>query len=187
MATRGVWVMPTLALLVAACGGQAASTAPSPARTPATPSTPAESTVPTVAPPSAAASLAAGTIGYRVVNEGTAPVDVYVRSQGEVHTALAAGALAAGAVSDEVFPPAPGEVVVLPAGGGDPTCVSGCAFVAQASTNSGEGNHRILVARGDTSVELWADPTPASVGKVANALRPSDPAMAMAIVEAGGV
>jgi hypothetical protein len=139
------------------------------------------------AAPTAAASLATGSIGYRVVNETAGAVDVYVRSQGLVEAALAMTALEPGAVTEELFPPEPGAIVVTATGTGDPTCVSSCDFAAEATTNSGEGKHRILVVRDGDSTEYWADPKADSVGKFGNALRPADATQPLVIIEAGGV
>ncbi|MEI7744927.1 MAG: hypothetical protein WCK58_14410, partial [Chloroflexota bacterium] len=136
-----------LPLLMAACGGSAA--------TPATTTAPATVAPPTVAPASEApateapASIAPGTIAYRVVNASSGPVDVYIRTQGLVTAAPAAMAVAPGAVTLDFFPPEPGTVVVLKAGSGDPTCVSGCSFLGESSTNAGEGDRRILVVGSD--------------------------------------
>jgi hypothetical protein len=170
------------AALVIGCGGTLESRAP--VATPSATATPTEA--PTAAP-TAAASLVAGSIGYRIVNQTNAPIDVYVRSQGIVRASLAKAALGPVEVTDELFPPEPGEIVVLPAGAGDPTCVISCDFAAEATSNTGEGKHRILVVRGADSTEYWADPKPASVGTAGNALRPADATRPLVIIEAGGV
>jgi hypothetical protein len=176
------WALAVAAILVAGCGGTLESRAPV--------ATPSATTTPTEAPtaaPTAAASLVAGSIGYRVVNETNAPIDIYVRSQGVVRASLAKAALGPVEVTAELFPPEPGEIVILPAGAGDPTCVISCDFAAEASTNGGEGSHRIILVRGADSSEFWADPKPASVGTYANALRPADATQPLVIIEAGGV
>lgn len=121
-----------------------------------------------------------------MVNEWTGPVDVYLRSQGLVQASRAVADLQPGAATEQLFPPDPGEVVVLPAGSGDATCVSDCSFVAQSSTNFGEGDFRILLVR-DASTELWANPSASSVGKTANALPPATPDRPLLIADAGGV
>ena len=180
---RAVWAATVAAALVMGCGG--AVSVPAPAVTPNATTAPTETAT---TAPTTAASLSAGTIGYRVVNESAGAVDVYVRSQGFVQASLAKAALAAGAVTDELFPPEPGEIVVLPAGStADAACVSSCAFVAEASSNSGEGHHRIVVVADGDFTEYWADPKPASVGASANALRPADVTQPLVIIEAGGV
>ncbi len=178
---RAAWAVALAAMTLVGCGGAASTNAPATAGA----TVPATST-PTAAP-TPAASLAAGTIGFRVVNATAGPVDVFVRTQNLVTASLAKAALAVGDVSNELFPPDPGEVVVLPAGTGDPTCVVTCSFVAEASINSGEGNHRILIARGADSTEYWAYPNAASLGVASNALRPADAAKSLVIIEAAGV
>jgi len=86
------------------------------------------------------------------------------------------------AVTAAFAPPEPGSVVVLRAGATNPTCVSGCGFLAETSTNAGEGNQRTLVVRGDGATEYWEYPKPASVGTIGNAIRPVDPARALLFV-----
>ena len=182
---RTVWAVALAAVLLGGCGGGTLESR-APTAAPTTAPTEAATEAPTTAP-TEAASLAAGTIGYRVVNQTAAAVDVYVRSQGLVQASLALASLEPGAVTAELFPPEPGAIVVLPAGTGDPTCVSSCDFSAEATSNTGEGKHRILVVRGADSTEYWADPKPGSVGAYGNALRPADATKPLVIIEAGGV
>lgn len=185
-------------LVVTACGGSAATAAPptsAPATTgPAATDTPAATDAPASpvqpsaeTPSEAPASMTPGTIAYRVANLTAGPVDVYVRTQGLVQALPAATGLAPGTVTDGLFPPDPGNVVVLPAGGTDPTCVSGCTFLAESSTTFGEGDRRLLVLRDGGATEYWENPAPASVGTSSNALPPADPAQALLIAEAQGV
>lgn len=185
---RTVWAVALTAVLLGGCGGgsPAAPTAPGPTQASTAAPTEAPTETPT-ATPTQTASLAAGSIGYRVVNQTAAAVDVYVRSQGLVQASLATASLEPGAVTAELFPPEPGAIVVLSAGKGDPTCVSSCDFAGEATSNTGEGNHRILVVGDGDATEYWANPKPASVGAFANALRPADPAKALVIIEASGV
>jgi len=179
-------------LAVTACGGSATTAVP-PTALPATnqPSAtdaPASPTQPSVETPTEApSSMTPGAIAYRVANLTAGPVDVYVRTQGLVQALPAATGVEPGAVTDDLFPPDPGSVVVLPAGGTDPTCVSGCTFLAESSTTFGDGDRRLLVVRGDGATEYWENPAPASVGTSSNALPPADPAQALLIAEAQGV
>jgi hypothetical protein len=178
-----------LALSATACGGTAATPAPaatSGARTgaPVITEAPAE---PTPAATEAPASIAPGTIAYRVVNLTVAPVDAWVRTQGLVTAAPGVAGLAPGAVSDDLFPPEPGTVVILPAGEGDPTCVMDCAFLGESSTTFGEGDRRILVVTADGVTEYWERATAASIGATSNALIPADPARAILVTEAAAV
>lgn len=191
-----------LAAGVAACGGSGSGSdgtgavapteaaATEAAATPDAASTdvPAATASPATPAPTEAAALIPGAIGYRIVNGTGAPVDVHVRSQGLVQAEAGALGLAPGAVSDALFPPDPGAVVVLPAGEGDPTCVTDCAFLAESSTTFGEGDLRVLVVRdGGSATEFWANPNASSVGAMANALAPADPATGLAIIDAGGM
>lgn len=173
---------------LAACGGSATPATEAPASAAPqteTPATPAPTAAPVTEAP---ASIVPGAIAYRVVNETSAPVDVYIRTQGLVTAQIAQASLVPGAVSTDLFPPDPGTVVVLPQGSGDPTCTSGCGFLAESSTNFGEGDLRILVVGADgTAPEFWANPKPASVGTIANALPPADPAQPLVIIDAGGM
>jgi hypothetical protein len=179
-------------LAVTACGGSAATVAPpaaAPATTgPAATDAPAAPTQPPAETPTdAPASMTPGAIAYRVANLTAGPVDVYVRTQGLVQALPAATGVAPGALTDDLFPPDPGSVVVLPAGGTDPTCVSGCTFLAESSTAFGDGDRRLLVVRDDGATEYWENPAPASAGTSSNALPPADPAQALLIAEAQGV
>jgi hypothetical protein len=189
-----------LTLALAACGGSSGSSvsggteATTPTATTAPAVTEAAITEPpataTPEPTTEAASMAPGSVAYRVANLTSAAVDVYVRTQGVVHAFPAAGAVAPGSVTDDLLPPEPGEVVVLPSGASgptDPACVIDCAFLAESSTNFGEGDRRLLVVRDDGATEYWEHPDPASVGTTANALPPADPARALLIAEAQGV
>ncbi len=136
----------------------------------------------------APAPLVPGSIAYRVVNEGTAAVDVWLRTQGVVTAAAGQLGVVPGGVTTDLFPPEPGMVVVLPAGSGDPTCVTDCGFLAESSTNFGEGGLRILVVGADgTAPEFWADPNPESVGTIGNALPLADPTGALLVIDAGGM
>jgi hypothetical protein len=197
MRTKAMLIAAMLA--VAACGGSSATGAPAatPAGTPAAIATTAPAateTVETTEAPEATeapASLVPGSIAYRVVNLAASPVDVFVRTQGLVHAFPAAAALAPGAVTEDLFPPEPGGVVVLPSGGAsalkDATCVMDCTFLGESSTTAGEGDRRLLVVRSDGATEYWEHPSAASVGTAANALLPADPASALLIAEAQGV
>jgi hypothetical protein len=184
-----------VAVAVMACGGSAGGGGtptepggPATANAPSLTAAPATTAVtPAPATQAAAASLPAGPVSFRVVNLSPAAVDVHLRSQGLVQAVPGVLALAPGAVSEPLSPPDPGEVVVLPAGTGDPVCVAGCDFLAQATTVGGEGTRRILVVRDGDATEFWEDPEAASVGKFGNALRPADPSLALVIVDAGGV
>jgi hypothetical protein len=185
------------ALAATGCGGNGGGTGTAPtagasetaqpvpaSEGPATAAAAPEATpVPTEAP-----ALVPGSVAYRVVNATGAPVDVHVRSQGLVRAEPAELGLEPGGVSSDLFPPDPGAVVILPAGEGDATCVSGCRFLAESSTTFGEGDLRVLVVRPDgASTELWANPEPASVGAIGNALAPADPTTGLVIIDAGGM
>jgi hypothetical protein len=190
---RTVWVVG-LALSMAACGGSGATAITQPPAATAPAVTEAAITeapaAPTPAPTEEAASMAPGSTAYRVVNLTGAPVDVYVRTQGVVHAFPAAGAVASGSVTPDLFPPEPGEVVVLPSGASgptDPACVIDCTFLGQSSTSFGEGDRRLLVVRDDGATEYWEHPSATSVGTASNALPPADPAKALLIAEAQGV
>jgi hypothetical protein len=192
---RTTWIVG-LAVVLAGCGssgGTTATTAPV-----ATTGPGSAAPVVTEAPPAstpeateAAASMTPGAIAYRVANLTAAPVDVFVRTDGVVHAFAAAKAVAPGTVTEDLFPPDPGSVVVVPAGSAagptDPTCVVGCTFLAESSTVSGDGDRRLLVVRSDGATEYWEHPSAASVGTAANALTPADPAKALLIAEAQGV
>ena len=194
-AARGasILLLGLVAIATSACGSSSAP--PATTDTPATgaPTMPVATDVPIASatePPAteAPASLAPGTIAYRVVNEGTAAVDVWLRSQGVVTAAAGQLGVVPGGVTADLFPPEPGTVVVLPAGTGDPTCVSDCGFLAESSTNFGEGGLRILVVGADgTAPEFWADPKPESVGTIGNALPLADPTSALLVIDAGGM
>lgn len=139
--------------------------------------------------PEALPSLAPGTIRYRVVNlyrdatGSPAPVDVYVRTQGLVQAAIIVTGLAHGMTTQDFSPPDPGKVVVSTAGAGDPTCVGDCPhFIAESSTTFGEGDARTIILYGGSSLELWHNPEPASVGVTGNALAPADPSAALLFV-----
>ena len=190
---RTAW-MVGLALAVAACGGSSATGATGATGAPEGTPEPAATEAPVTASPEvteAAASLVPGSIAYRVVNLTAGPVDVYVRTQGVVHAFPAANALAPGAVTEDLFPPEPGEVVVLPSGGAsgvtDPECVIDCTFPGESTTSFGDGDRRLLVVRDDGATEYWEHPAAASLGTAANALAPADPAQALLIAAAQGV
>jgi hypothetical protein len=196
--TTAVALALSASVALAACGGSggdsgapsaAAASTPGPVATTAPPATeaPAVTEAPATPAPSAAAALVPGSIAYRVLNQTASPVDVYLRSQGLVQAEPAALGLEPGDLTDALFPPDPGAVVVLPAGEGDATCVSGCSFLAESTTTFGEGDLRIVVVGQDGATEFWANPDAASVGAVANALAPADPDRALVIVDAGGM
>ncbi len=174
-----------MAVALAACGG--AATSPIPTAVPAPSRAATAAATATASTPAPAASLAVGSIKYRVVNLTSSAVDVYVRSQGLMVAAPAAVGVAAGSVSATLAPPEPGTVVVLKAGGTNPTCVSACGFLAESSTNAGEGTQRTLVVRSDGATEYWEIPKAASVGTVGNALRPADPTRPLLLVIAQAV
>ena len=195
---RRVWILG-LTFALAACGGSGGTGAPTPPATtaPAVTEAPAstspavtEAPAVTPAPTEETASMTPGSTAYRVANLTGAPVDVYVRTQGAVHAFPAASAVAPGSVTEDLFPPEPGSVVVLPSGASgptDPACVVDCTFLGESSTNFGEGDRRLLVVRDDGATEYWEHPDAASVGTTANALTPADPAKALLIAEAQGV
>ena len=108
-----------MAVALAACGGAATSPIPTAGPAPSRAATAAATA--TASTPAPAASLAVGSIKYRVVNLTSSAVDVYVRSQGLMVAAPAAVGVAAGSVSATLAPPEPGTVVVLKAGGTNPT------------------------------------------------------------------
>ena len=190
---RRIWLLSAMvAILVGACGASPATGAPSTGPTAA----PTDSGAPqgsasgpgaSAGATDAAASLEAGTIRYRVVNLSGDAVDVYIRTQGAVHAAPAALGVASGTVTADFFPPEPGTVVVATAGDKNPTCVIDCTFLAESSTNAGEGNQRTIVVYSASSTEFWENPEATSVGAAVNALAPADPTKALLSVYAEGV
>ena len=183
-----------VALVMAACGGAAATPAAGTPTTPAAsgPATSAPSVTtappePTPSPTIEAATVAPGSIAYRVVNLTDAPMDAWLRTDGLVTAAAGVLGLAPGEVSGDLFPPEAGGLVVLPAGSGDPTCVSDCPFLGETSAAFGDGDRRILVVGTDGATEYWEHPSAATLGTTSNALIPADPARAILVVEAQNV
>lgn len=177
------------AVLVAACGS------PSPVPTGAPPTagpTGAPTATPAAQPtatPEAPASLAPGSVEFRVVNlyrddsGAEAPVDVYARTQGLVQALMLQTALGYGEATDYFAPPDPGTVVVTTAGAGDPACVGSCPhFIVESSTTFGEGDARTIIVYDAGSLELWHHPEPGSVGSTGNALAPADVSAALLFV-----
>jgi hypothetical protein len=121
------------------------------------------------------------------VNLSEAILDVYVRTQGFVTAFPVAIGVAPGTVTGDFFPPEPGGVVVVRTGDKEPTCVVDCTFLAESSTGFGEGDQRTIVVREDGATEFWEYPDPTSIGKMANAIAPADPAQASMFVVAQGV
>ena len=183
-----------LTIVVGACGGSGATTGPTAGAatsattvptatalvTPSQPATPSPT-------PSAAPSLSPGAIRYRVVNLSEAVVDVHVRTQGIVTAFPVATGVVPGTVTGDFFPPEPGGVVVVRTGDMDPTCVVDCTFLAESSTGFGDGDQRTIVVREDGATEFWEHPEATSIGKMANAIGPADPARADMFVVAQGV
>ncbi|HYO44457.1 MAG TPA: hypothetical protein VES19_14765 [Candidatus Limnocylindrales bacterium] len=185
-------VLGTVLMAVNACGSGSTATPAAPTTGPASPAPVATVASTPVPEPSQAATeapadLVPGAIAFRVVNLTASPVDVWIRSQGLVRAEPAVTGLAPDGVTPDLFPPDPGEVVVLPAGTGDATCVADCAFLGSTTTGFGDGDRRVLVVREDGATEYWEHPAPASIGASSNALPLADPAKALLIAEAGAV
>lgn len=199
---RWMVLLAGLALLATACGsGGTPGPTPTPAATPA-PSVPPIATptnAPTTAPTATPAPSAPGEIGgpgdyqpgpvrFRVANVSTAPVDVYVRTQGLVRAYLITPGLAPGTATDYVAPPDPGTLVVTRAGAGDPTCVASCPHIVGTwATTAGTSDQYTVIISDAGGTDLWENPRPADIGRFANALPGGDPATATFFVAAGAV
>lgn len=182
------WILaPAAAALLVPLTGCGAGPATTPSSTGAA-STPTAVAPPTTSPPPSEAATASpagltpGTVRFRVVNLGHAPVDIYVRSQGVVEAELVDEGLTAGQASDYFAPPDPGALVVTEAGAGDPTCVTDCDhFVGDWSTTAGRGDQITVFVYDGGAVDLWEHPSQEDVGRFANALPPADASQAMLI------
>lgn len=127
----------------------------------------------------------------RLVNLLDDPVDVYVRTTGQVRTELVLAGLAPGEVTPYLAPPPGGRIVALEAGADDPDCVSQCPqIVASVATDPQSGPVLTAVvftdARDDqvrtfTAYELPPDDVPV----MANVM--PDPDLAAALVVPLGI
>jgi hypothetical protein len=189
---RTFGLVAVMALALIACsddgGGTAADgTSTPPAATDAAETTAPGSTDPTPTEPTGG-DYVPGEIEYRVVNLLSAPVDVYVRTDGFVEAFLMQEGLAAGETSGFYAPPTDGRLVVTEAGAGDATCVVGCDhFIAELSAFASDGAVHTVFLYEEAGVaaafDLWESPEPESVGN-SNAMPPADPANGLVIVTA---
>ena len=196
-----VWFGALTLVMAAACGsGGASPAATSPATTPAASATatpaapmPAPTTASTAAPSTGGGiggpgDFEPGAVRFRVANVSSAPVDVYVRTQGVVEAYRMTEGLAPGTVTDYLAPPDPGTLVVTRAGAGDPACVASCPhFIGTWSTTSGVSNQQTVIIGDAGGTDLWEHPRAEDIGRFANALPDGDPAVATFFVAAGAV
>ena len=133
------------------------------------------------------ATFTPGTIGVRVVNLLAENLDLYVRTTGRVQAFLVQEGLAPNASSEFFFPPEGGNLVVIPAGAGNATCVVRCEhFIATARVSPPEGNAHTLIVYDDNGrkagMDLWENPTPERQEGSSNAMAAPDPARAVFVI-----